>query len=149
MNVRFTIKCPKLAQFKAKGISPDDAKTMSNADIKSQSSINDKYNKRGIELGDILIGKLSDVDMTWCNDGCVVISCSNTIAQVEKVIADEGLEIQPDRSEIKHKVRPLGVNDEDKGSEEDIDKVFEPKTKGELKKLKSTPRDNLYLANRI
>lgn len=141
MTVRFTVLCPKLALHKAKGISPDDAKIMSKAEIVSQSKINNSYNARGIELGDILIAKLSDVDMTWCNDGCVVISCTNSLAEVEQVIDEEGLEIQPDRSEIKHKVRPLDGNPDSKG-EENIDSVFEPKKANEKKKLKSVSRIN-------
>ncbi len=140
MTIRCTIKCPKLAQFPAKGIAPDDMKTMSESAITSQTKINDSYNNRGKELGDILISKLTDVDMTWCNDGCIVISCNNTIAEMEKVIADQGLEIQKDRSEIKHKVKEVS-----KGvSEEDIDEVFEPKTTGEIKKLKSKKLVNKF-----
>lgn len=163
MTVRFTVKCPNLAQYPAKGIEPDFAKTRlsevltANPDmkiryaqrtvekeIKIQTHINNNYNNRGIELGDILESKLVNCDMTWCNDGCVVISCSNSLAEVEKVIADEGLEIQVDRSTIKHKVRPIDDNDESKGSEEDIDEVFEPLTIGELKKLKSKLVTNEY-----
>ena len=140
MTIRCTIKCPKLAQFPAKGIAPDDMKTMSESAIISQTKINNNYNNRGKELGDILISKLKDCDITWCNDGCVVISCNNTIAEMEKVIADQGLEIQEDRSEIKHKVKQIseGV------SEEDIDEVFEPKTKGEINKLKSRKLVNKF-----
>lgn len=151
---RFTVKCKILASYPAKGISPDymkdrlveeKAKGLKGKvavpiiakEIEEQTSINEKYNKRGIELGDILIEKLKDVDMTWCNDGCVVVSCNNTIAEVEQVILDEGLEIKPDISEIKHKVRSLDPLDEKSAHEEDIDLVFEPKTLGELKKLKS------------
>ncbi len=140
MTIRCTIKCPKLAQFPAKGISPDDVKTMSKSVIVSQTKINDSYNNRAKDLGDILISKLKDCDMTWCNDGCVVISCNNTIAEIEKVIEDEGLEIQEDRSEIKHKVKEISEGI----SEEDIDGVFEPKTKGEIKKLKSRKLVNKF-----
>lgn len=153
-NVRFTIKCPRLAQHKAKGIPPDymkdriaeekanglkgkDAVIKVSKEITNQEAINGRYNERGIELGEILIEKLTGVDMTWCNDGCVVISCCNTMEEVEKVIEDEGLEIQIDKSEIKHKVR--AVSDvEGADNEEDIDEVFEPKVSGELKKLKCT-----------
>ena len=150
MTVRFTVKCPRLASYPAKGISPDYMKDRLAEEkgkgikgkiavpkiakeIDDQTVINERYNKRGIELGDILISKLTDVDITWCNDGCVVVSCTNTIAEVEQVLLDEGLEIQADKSDIKHKVKEVseGV------SEEDIDEVFEPKTIGEKKKLKS------------
>lgn len=144
MTVRFTVKCPKLAKYKAKGISPDDVKTMTNNQIQAQNAINNNFNNRGKELGDILIGKLTDVDMTWCNDGQVVISCNNTLAEVETVIADEGLEIQPDKSDIKHKVRKVDPNDDTSDQEEGIDEVFEPKTNGELKKLKTTARQNQF-----
>lgn len=150
MTVRLTVLCPELAKYPAKGIGPDFAKdrvielmaedrsrkesdAIVRSEITAQTKINEKFNARGSELGDILISKLKDVDMTWCKDGCVVISCDNTIAEMEKVIADEGFEIKPDRSEIKHKGRTLP----DGTSEEDIDEVFEPKTVGELKKLKS------------
>lgn len=142
MTIRCTIKCPRLAQFPAKGIAPDAMKTMSESTIISQTKINNNYNNRAKELGDILISKLTDVDMTWCNDGCVVISCNNTIAEIENVITDQGLEIQEDRSEIKHKVKEIS-----KGvSEEDIDEVFEPKTKGEIMKLKSKKLVNKFKA---
>ena len=174
MTVRFTVKCPRLASYPAKGISPDYMKDRLAEEkgkgikgkiavpkiakeIDDQTVINERYNKRGIELGDILISKLTDVDITWCNDGCVVVSCTNTIAEVEQVLLDEGLEIQADKSDIKHKVKEVQVLlDEgleiqaDKSdikhkvkevsegvSEEDIDEVFEPKTIGEKKKLKS------------
>ncbi len=76
---------------------------------------------------------------------CLVVSCDNSIIQVEKVLEDEGLYIVEDRSEIKHKVRPID-NDDTKGSEEDIDEVFEPKTKGEKKKLTSRKVINKYKA---
>lgn len=149
MTVRFTVLCPKLAQFPAKGISPDEAKLMNQGQIFAQTQINERYNARGVELGDILISKLKDCDMTWCKDGCVVISCDNSLAEIEQVISEEGLEIQPDRSEIKHKVRPIDNNDESKGSEEDIDEVLEPLTVGELKRLKSRAVTNQFLAKRI
>jgi len=145
--IRFTVLCPKLAQFPAKGIPPDEAKVMTKGQIVSQTLINEKYSARGRELGDILQLKLKDVDFTWCNDGCVVVSCDNTLAEVEKVIADEGLEIQPDRSEIKHKVRPLDPNDESKGSAEDIDEVFEPLNKNDKTKLLSRKVTNKFKIN--
>lgn len=142
--IRCTVKYPKLAQYPAKGISPDDAKTMSKSEIHEQTKINNAFNGRANILGDILESKLKDVDMTWCKDGCVVISCDNTIAELEQVINDEELEIQPDRSEIGHKIRTL----KDGTSEEDIDEVFEPLTVGELKKLKSRSVTNQYLAKK-
>ena len=145
MSVRFTLKCPNLSQYKAKGISPDDIKTMSSHDIESQTLTNERFNGRAKDLGDILISKLKDVDISWCGDGCLVVSCDNSIIQVEKVLEDEGLYIVEDRSEIKHKVRPID-NDDTKGSEEDIDEVFEPKTKGEKKKLTSRKVINKYKA---
>ena len=144
-NCRATIKCPTLAQFPVKGISPDEMKTLTHGQILAQTQINEKFNARGIELGDILISKLKDVDITWCNDGCFVISCSNTLAEMEKVIADEKLEIQPDRSEIKHKVKKLL----DDSYEEDIDQVFEPQNIGEKKKLKEAVRINKFEAKSI
>ena len=140
MTIRCTIKCPKLAQFPAKGIAPDDFKTMKESEIITQTKINNNYNNRAIQLGDILIFKLKDCDITWCNDGCVVISCANTMAEVEQVIVDEGLEIQEDRSEIKHKVKEVSED----VHEEDIDNVLEPKTKGEIKKLKSRKLINKF-----
>lgn len=139
MTIRCTIKCPKLAQFQAKGIAPDDLKIMSESAIASQTKINNNYNNRAIQLGDILISKLKDCDMTWCNDGCVVISCNNTLAEVSKVINDEGLEIKPDRSEIKHKIKKI----DDNTQEEDIDNVFEPKT-ANSKQIKSRKIDNQF-----
>ena len=161
MTVRFTVKCPILAQYPAKGISPDymkdrvaeeklngmkgkDAVRKVAKEIEDQTVINERFNKRGLELGDILIEKLTDVDMTWCKDGCVVISCTNTLAEVEQVISDIGLEIQPDRSDIKHKVKQIDSNDINSASEEDIDEVFEPLAQGELKKLKSRPVINRF-----
>lgn len=144
MTIRCTVKCPKLAKFSAKGLSPDGIKTMTKGEILNQTKINNAYNGRGVELGDILIKKLKDVDITWCNDGCLVISCDNTLAQVEQVIGEEGLEIQEDRSEIKHKLRPLDPNDINSKSEEDIDEILEPLSNGEKKKLKSTLVQNQY-----
>ena len=64
-------------------------------------------------------------------------------------ISDENLEIQPDRSEIRHKIRPIDNSDESKGSEEDIDEVFEPLTEGELKKLKLTVLTNQYKLKKV
>tara|TARA_R110000824_G_scaffold279158_3_gene467359 strand:+ start:952 stop:1398 length:447 start_codon:yes stop_codon:yes gene_type:complete len=139
-NVRFTVKCPKLAQHKAKGITPDELKTMDKDKIKSQTKINELYNKRAIELGDILISKLTDVDITWCNDGCAVISCSNTLKQVENIIDKEGLEIEIDRSEIAHKCKNVSSG----LLKEDINEVYEPKTLGEKKLLKSKIVKNQY-----
>lgn len=113
-----------------------------------QGEINKKYNKRGDILGKRLNHKLTLPDITWCNDGCLVLSCENTLAEVEQVIDEEGLEIQPDRSEIKHRMKPIS-DDMDAKSEEDIDKVFEPKTIGELKKLKSRSVTNQLKLNLI
>jgi len=161
MTVRFTVKCPILAQYPAQGIGPDhlkdrvaeekangmkgkDAVKKVAKEIEDQTVINERYNKRGIELGDILIDKLNDVDITWCNDGCVVVSCTNTLAEVKQVTSDIGLEIQADRSDIKHKVKQVDPNDEASALEEDIDEVFEPLTKGKLKKLKSRPVVNRF-----
>ena len=135
--IRATIFCPQLAQYPAKGISPDDMKTMSRGEIIEQTNINNSFNARAIVLGEILESKLKDIDMTWCKDGCIVISFDNNIAEIEQLIEDEGLEIREDRPEIKHKVRPLDPNDQSKGSEEDIDEVFEPLTADDKKKLKS------------
>lgn len=144
MNTRFTVLCPILAGFDAKGISPDDAKTMTPASIMAQDVINKQYNSRGTVLGDILISKLSDIDISWCKDGCLVVSTTSSLSKVEQVIAEEGLEIQVDRSEIKHKVRLIDPDDSNSESEEDIDQVFEPKTVGETKKLKSRSVTNQY-----
>jgi len=135
--IRATIFCPTLSQYPAKGISPDDMKTMTRGEIIEQTNINNSFNARAIVLGEILESKLKDIDMTWCKDGCIVISFDNSIAEVEQLIEDEGLEISADRPEIKHKVRPLDPNDNSKGSEEDIDEVFEPLTPDDKKKLKS------------
>jgi len=156
--IRATIFCPKLAQYPAKGISPDEVKIMyADMDldgnyngytrtqkeneimnkIKAQTKINNSFNARAVVLGDILESKLKDIDMTWCKDGCIVISFDNTIEEIEQLIEDEGLEIRADRPEIKHKVRPLDPNDNSKGSEEDIDEIFEPLTADDKKKLKS------------
>ena len=139
-NCRCTIKCPTLAQFPAKGISPDEMKTMKESDILNQQVINSKFNGRANELGDILKSKLTNVDISWLDNGCLVISCSNTLAEMEKVIADENLEIQPDRSDITHKSRELP----DKTHAEDIDVVFEPLTDGETKKLKEIQAVNSF-----
>jgi len=147
MTVRFTLKCPKLAQYPAKGISPDDAKTMSSSAINAQTKINNRYNARGLELGKILQSKLNEVDISWCNDGCLVVSCDNTIPQVEQLMRDEGLEIQPDKAEIKHKVRLIDPDDETKGQEEDIDEVFDAAPELGEGKLKSRPVTNLYQAS--
>lgn len=143
-NCRATIKCPTLSQFPARGISPDELKTMKKSDIEAQSKINDNFNNRAIELGNILTSKLTDVDISWCNDGCFVISCSNTAIELEKVIADEGLEVQPDRSDIKHKLKQIDPSNINSESHQDIDVIFEPKTIGEKKLLKETPRVNNY-----
>ena len=145
-NYRATIKCPRLASVGiVKGISPDDEKTMSLSEIKAQRAINEKFNARAEELGNIIISKLTDVDITWCNDGCFVISCSNGIAEMEKILTDEGLEIQPDRSDIKHKVKQITETE----SEEDIDVIFEPKTIGETKLLKEIMKTNQFKAKTI
>jgi len=135
--IRATIFSPQLAQYPAKGISPDDMKTMSRGEIIEQTNINNSFNARAIVLGEILKSKLKDIDMTWCKDGCIVISFDNSIAEIQNLIEDEGLEIRADRSEIKHKVRPLDPNDNSKGSAEDIDEVFDPLTPDDKKKLKS------------
>ena len=79
---RLTVKCHKLAQHKS-NVSLDKAEIMS------------KFHDQAMELKGIVISKLNDSDMTacWCNDGLVVISCSNTLLDVEKFIEDEGLNI--------------------------------------------------------
>lgn len=135
--IRATIFCQKLAQYPAKGIPPDVMKIMSRGEIIEQTNINNSFNGIAIVLGEILESKLNDIDMTWCKDGCIVISFDNSIAEIEQLLEDDGLEIREDRPEIKHKVRPLDPNDNSKGSEEDIDEVFEPLTPGDKKKLKS------------
>lgn len=149
MTVRFTVLCPKLALHKAKGISPDDAKTMNKSDIAAQTKINESYNARGAELGTILTTKLSDCDISWINNGQLVVSCTNSLAEVEAVIDEEGLEIKPDRSDIGHKQRQLDENDLDSNVEEDIDEIFEPKNANEKKKLKKKSVVNKYKLNKV
>lgn len=144
VNGRCTIKCPILSQFPARGINPDGlvfekdengtqvSIKLTPEEIKTQTTINDKYNKRVEQLADILTSKLKDVDVTWCNDGCFVISCSNTLLEMENIIADEKLEIQLDRTEIKHKIKTL----EDGTTAEDIDFIFEQDDNKQKNKLK-------------
>ena len=130
---RLTVKCPKLAQHKS-NVSLDKAEIMS------------KFHDQAMELKGIVISKLNDSDMTacWCNDGHVVISCSNTLLDVEKFIEDEGLEIQIDKTDFKHRLKEVS-----KGIfEEDIDEIFEPKTTGEKKLLKSKTVINQYKLKR-
>ena len=148
MTIRCTLKCPKLAQFQAKGILPDDIKTMSVSAIVSQTKINNNYNKRAIQLGNILIKKLKDCDITWCNDGCLVISCSDTLDIVSKVFADERLEIQPDRSEIKHKIKPIS-DEPNAQQEEDIDEIFEPNPGNTTKIISKKIKNQFKLKSHI
>jgi len=138
--IRCTIFSSELADFPAKGISPDNAQTMTPEEIISQIKINESYNKVANQLGDILISKLLDTDITWCNDGCFVISCDTTMGAMETILVDDDLEIRPDRSEIKHKIKELtpGV------FEEDIDEIFEPLTVGETKRLQLIPVSNPF-----
>ena len=198
-NCRCTIKCPTLAQFPAKGITPDDLKTMKQSDILNQQNINEKFNARAEELLSFIPIKISKItyaennkkwivsrfdnfsqhkaklelffnqtgisysfdgtnfvvksfqdvqhisniisqrNITFCDDGCFVISCESEFADFEKLIRDENLEIQPDRSEIgTKKSLPDGT------MEEDIDVVFEPLSIGEKKKLKEIVRINKF-----
>ena len=130
MTARCTIKCPTLT----KGISRN-------------SSDIDKYNfnQKVKTLTDLMVDELNEVDIT-CNktnhetDGTVTISCEDTLANVEKFIQNNNLEITKDRSEIKHRIKELS----DETQEEDIDEVFEPLTTGELKKLKSRSVTNQF-----
>ena len=115
---------------------------MKESEIITQTKINNNYNKRAIQLGDILISKLKDCDITWCNDGCIVISCSDTLAKVSKVFADERLEIQLDRSDIKHKVKPVS-DESNTPHEEDIDEIFEPNP-GNTTKIISRKIENQF-----
>jgi len=143
VNCRCTLRCPTLPT-NAKGIPPDEAKTMTHGQITAQTKINDNFNKIATKLGDKIITELQGVDITWCKDGCIVLSAEDTLENVEKCIEKLDLEITEDRPEIKHKVRPIDPNDETKGGEEDIDEVLEPLNAGEKKKLKSRAVDNQY-----
>lgn len=138
INVRFTVKYPELVKYNSKIKLPINEKEQL-----SEVKLHEQYLTLGINLKDRLNTKLNNIDMNlcWCNDGHVVISCSNTLSQVEKVIEDEGLEIQIDRSDIKQKLRKLYQK---VWECEDIDEVFEPKTIGEKKKLKSRKVINLH-----
>lgn len=143
-NCRCTIKCTTLP-LNAKGISPDEAKLMSKSEIVEQDRKNDNFNKIATKLGDQITSKLTGVDITWCKDGCIVLSAEDTMANVETCIKDLGLEITVDRPEIKHKVRQIDENTH----EEDIDEVLEPLTVGEKKKLKSRAVINKFKAGLI
>lgn len=165
MTFRATLKANKLPT-NARGIGPDEFKDKVKEKIKSgmlpskaakiveselasQQVINDRFNRIAVELGDELISKLKDVDITWCKDGCIVISADNSIAEIERVMEELNLEIQPDKSDIKHKVKNIDPEDPESESEEDIDEVFEPKTAGELKKIKSRSVENKYKLKKV
>lgn len=125
-NFRCTIRCPSLPTD-AKGISPDEEKKMSLSKYFAQVRKNENFNKRAEQIASLIQSNLSDVDITFgsdpvtkMKDGTVIISGSSTKEEVQKFIRDNGFELVPDRSEIKHKGRPVGDN-----SYEDIDVVFE------------------------
>lgn len=172
--IRFTIKCPKLPEnFKTTTFSEQEnvGKLLKNknhtpkelamiSDVKSRLSKTNTLNKRRFQIDDILQSKLTDVcisngrtfetdgngkQITGTIDGTVIVSCSNTLLEVEKLIIDEGFEIQPDKSYVKHNGKTL----KDGTSEEDIDEVFEPLTDGELKKLKSRKVTNQFKAKMV
>lgn len=122
--------------------------------------------------------EITQMNVSWCKnktthetDGCFVITqCDTTLSDLEKVIADKNLEIQPDRSEQKttqgtrkeiqkqnvfdDKNKPIfeadGTTPKTKDvevwvdEEENIDAVLEPKTAGERKLLKSRPVTNQF-----
>jgi len=165
MTFRATLRAKRLPT-NARGIGPDEFKDKVNqrigngelpskaskivaAELYAQEVINNKFNTIAIELGDELISKLKDVDITWCKDGCIVISGNNTIAEVERVMDELNLEIVPDRPDIKHKVKKVDPQNENSASEEDIDEVFEPKTPTATKTLRSNPRVNKYQRDRV
>ena len=108
----------------------------------------DQYNKIQSELAEAIQTKLKGVNITHCNDGCIVLTAEDTLINVEKCIEDLGLEITTDRPEIKHRVKPVS-NTPDAKQEEDIDEVLEPKTIGEKKKLKSRKLINKFKVNQV
>lgn len=98
-----------------------------------------------------LANEITYIDFSWCDDpvtketdGCFVIThCVTNLADLEKVIEDNGFEIQVDRSEITSTFSlPNAKSDDPKY--EDIDEVFEPLTTGETKKLKSRSVTNQF-----
>lgn len=165
MTFRCTIKCPTLPT-NAKGILPDEAKALFDAEkakgfsnrvaranvrsaIDTQTRINENFNNIAEDLGDEIRSKLNIVDITWCKDGCIVISAEDTLANTETMIADLGFEITTDRPLIRHRIRSLDNNDPSSAHEEDIDEVFEPKTPSEKKLLKSRSVPNKYEQGRV
>ena len=133
MTVRCTIKCPTLTKG-ISGNSSDEDKFNFNQKVKTFTNL--------IELS------LNAVEITWGKidgktDGTIIISCEDTLVNVETFIQNNNLEIIKDRSEITHRIKELP----DKTQEEDIDEVFEPLTVGEKKKLKSKHVLNKYKAN--
>ena len=164
MTCRCTLRLPTLPT-NAKGIPPDEAKTMSRGAIDEQTRKNEKFNKIANELTPLIQSRLSGADITWCEDGCIVLSAWDTLANVEKMINDLGFEITVDRPEIKHKVKatkfvgmldtfdskgiPIQIRQYEGEEEEDIDEVLEPFTVGETKKLKSRAVTNQYQIKKV
>ncbi len=173
MTVRFTIKCPKFPEnFKSVPFeeqvnfgkllqkkNPTVQELSIIDDVKSRLTKTDTLNKRRLEIDDILQSRLNGVEIscgrtfetdgngkhiTGTIDGTIVVSCTNTLAEVEQLIADEDFEIKPDKTYIKHRIKSVNPTNPNSDKEEDIDEVLEPSAIGELKKLKSVPRTNQY-----
>ena len=98
-----------------------------------------------------IANEITQINFSWCSDpttketdGCFVIThCNTTLTDLEKLIADKGFEIQPDRPEQKSTFGLPNAKSDDP-MYEDIDEVLKPKTKGELKLLKSRSVTNQF-----
>jgi len=98
---------------------------------------------------------INKLNVSWCTDnitketdGCFVIThLDTTLQDLEQLIAEKRLEIQPDRPEQKSTFSLPNAQPNDP-TYEDVDEVFEPLTIGEKKKLKSRAVINQFKAKK-
>jgi len=83
---------------------------------KEQRIKNEKIKEK---LGKEIITLLNDVDISWLENGDVVISCDDTLGQIRKCLTDCKLELTTPRNDIKHRVTNADVEEVD----EDIELV--------------------------
>jgi len=97
------------------------------------------HNNTSDRLFESLKQNITDLDVTWCGDGCMVISGKCGKVKFESMLDEFDFEITIDNPEIKHKGREVnGI------SCHDIDEIYEPETPTEKKKIKIKKITNTF-----
>lgn len=134
MTCRCTIKLNNGVPTGVKGILPDEILTESERSAR-QAKIDD-YNSKVIILDKQIKSRLNNVEISWCEDGTAVISCTNLPVEVEQLLSDLGFDITTDKANIKHRIKKVVVAGVE-SQEEDIDEVLEQDAIKAKNKLKS------------